>query len=84
MSENDHVLEWNLVLLGDVACKCIDVSDYVRKIIRGPALTRGSAMTARVPRKHGDVFKSKSIDHFLPPARVLMSAMKKQEGPFGP
>jgi hypothetical protein len=83
MSENDHVLKWNVVLLGDVARKCINVPDHVRKIIRGPAFARRSAMTTSVPRKHGDIFKSKSIDRFLPSTGVLMAAMKKQESLFG-
>jgi len=83
MSENDHVLESNVMLPRDVACKCINVPDHVRKIIRRPAFARRSAMTARVPRKHGDILKSNRVNRFLPPAGVLMSTMKKQEGLSG-
>src|SRR5438046_9027762 len=61
-----------------MARESVHIPDHVRKIIRGAAFARRSPVTARVPGKNGDVCKREQIDCFLPPAGVLVAAMKEQ------
>ena len=77
VSENDHVLDRDFVALGDMVCKSVHISDHVGKIIRGAAFARPSPMPAGVPRENGDVVQGEQVDCFLPPARVLVAAVKK-------
>src|SRR5947207_13171699 len=69
VSEDDHVLDRNVVTLGNMAGESVHISDYVGKTISGAALARGSPMPAGVPRKNREVLKAEEIDCLLPPAR---------------
>ena len=58
VSENNHVLNGNVVAFRDMMHKSVNILNHVGKTIGRSAFARRSPMPARIPRENGDVFKA--------------------------
>ena len=57
MREHNHVFDRDAELLRNMTRKGIHIFDYVVKTLCRAAISRGTSMTARVPREDRDVVK---------------------------
>src|SRR4029077_1483837 len=55
--EHDHVFDRDAELLRNMTHKGVNIFDHVVKTLCGTAISRGTSMTARVPREDRDVVK---------------------------
>lgn len=77
--EHDDVLEREVVLARNVTHECVDILGNNREIGRAAACSGRMSVTTLVPRENRDVVEPEEVDEFLPPARMLVAAMEKQQ-----
>ncbi len=81
VADQDDLLGADPVRVADVPYERVGVLDECGDALRAASLSRGPAMSSRIPRKHRDIVQRQRLDDVLPASAVLVAAMKQHDRP---